>query len=215
MICVSVGNISVKECEQVLERLDLAEVRLDTMDVDLSSVKRIFSRPARLIATCRPGRYSQAERLGLLSFAIEAGAAYVDIETQAAGRFREEIMACAARNRAGVIVSYHNYMKTPGRIFLEKTVTDAFRSGASLAKVACMVRSASDNIRLLGLLHMKKYPGRIISLGMGDIGRITRVASVFLGSPFTYASPGDDNPLAPGQMSAGHLEQALELIRNG
>jgi 3-dehydroquinate dehydratase len=41
------------------------------------------------------------------------------------------------------------------------------------------------------------------------------VASVFLGSPFTYACHDDDGPYAPGQMGVRHLKKAMELIAHG
>jgi 3-dehydroquinate dehydratase type I len=215
MICVSVGNIDAGECMERLSGLELAEVRLDTMDVDPVSVRAMFSLPLRLVATCRPGRYSDVQRLDLLSTAIKAGAAYVDVETDAATGFREEIRGLASRHSVQLIVSYHNYRETPGARRLQKMIRDAFSSGAHLVKIACMVNRPVENLRLLDLLGMKAHAGRLIVVGMGEAGRITRVASVFLGSPFTYACHDDDGPYAPGQMSVRRLRKAMELIENG
>jgi 3-dehydroquinate dehydratase type I len=171
--------------------------------------------PLRLVATCRPGRYSDAERLGLLSNAMEAGAAYVDVETDAAPGFREEISGLASRYNVQMIVSYHNYGETPAEGLLRKMVRGAFSSGAHLVKIACMVNRPVENLRLLGLLRMKAHTGRLIVVGMGETGRITRVASVFLGSPFTYAYHDDDRAYAPGQMRADRLMKTVELIEHG
>jgi len=215
MICVSVGNVSVKECLRRLEGLGLAEVRLDTMGVDPASVRKIFSMPLRLVATCRPGRYADAQRLELLASAIGAGAAYVDVETEANPKFREALAVLVSCHGIQLIVSYHNYRATPGRRFLQKIVKDAFLSGAHLVKIACMVNRPVENLPLLNLLGMKAHKGRLIVVGMGEEGRISRVASVFLGSPFAYASHGDDPPLAPGQMSAQCLRKTMELIGHG
>ncbi len=215
MICVSVGNVIVEECLRRLEGLDLAEVRLDTMDVDPASVRKIFSMPLRLVATCRPGRYPDAQRLELLASAIRAGAAYVDVETEANPRLREAVALLATHHGIQLIVSYHNYRKTPGQRYLQTIVKDAFLSGAHLVKIACMVNQPVENLPLLNLLGMKAHKGKLIVVGMGEEGRISRVASVFLGSPFTYASHGDDAPLAPGQMSAQHLKKTMELIGHG
>jgi len=198
-----------------LEGLELAEVRLDTMDVDPVSVRAIFSMPLRLVATCRPGRYGNAERLGLFSNAMEAGASYVDVETDAAPGFREEIGKLASRHNTQVIVSYHNYAETPAEGLLRKMVRDAFSSGAHLVKIACMVNRPDENLRLLGLLGMKAHTGRLIVVGMGEAGRVTRVAAVFLGSPFTYACHDDDKPYAPGQMSVRRLKKTMEMIEHG
>lgn len=215
MICVSVGNVTVRECVKRIEALDLAEIRLDTMDVDPVSVRRIFSLSSRLIATCRPGRYADDLRFELLENAIAAGAAYVDVEIEAADEFRNAIAALALRHNTRLIVSYHNYRRTPGQRFLRGTVRDAFRSGADLAKVACMVNGPGDNLHLIDLLKMKAHTGKLIVVGMGEMGRIVRVTSLFMGCPFTYAFGNEDQPLAPGQMSARSLKTVMELIRHG
>jgi 3-dehydroquinate dehydratase type I len=204
--------VSVGECISRLKGLDFAEVRLDTMDADPAAVKRIFSLPLRLIATCRPGSHTDAQRHELLVSAIGAGTSFVDIETEADPQFREAVIGAAREHRTQVILSYHNYRTTPHRRILRRTVADAFLSGAHIAKIACMVRRPADNLRLLELPGIRTYAGRIVVVGMGQAGRITRVASVFLGSPFTYASCGGDAPLAPGQISAGPLRAAMELI---
>lgn len=215
MICVSVGNVTARECAKRIEAADLAEIRLDTMDIDPVSVRRIFSLPSRLIATCRPGRYADDRRFELLANAIAAGAAYVDVEIEAADEFKNAIAALAIRHKTRLIVSYHNYRRTPGQRFLRGAVRDAFRSGADLAKVACMVNGPGDNLHLIDLLKMKSYTGKLIVVGMGEMGRIVRVASLFLGCPFTYAFGDEGEPLAPGQMSARSLKTVMELIRHG
>lgn len=215
MICVSIGNVTVRECEERIKALGLAEIRLDTMDVDPVAVRRIFSLSSRLIATCRPGRYADDLRFELLANAITAGAAYVDVEIEAADEFRNAIAALALRHKTRLIVSYHNYRRTPGQRFLRGTVRDTFRSGADLAKVACMVNGPDDNLHLIDLLKMRAYTGKLIVVGMGEMGRIVRVTSLFMGCPFTYAFGNEDQPLAPGQMSARSLKTVMELIRHG
>ncbi len=94
-------------------------------------------------------------------------------------------------------------------------VRGAFSSGAHLAKIACMVNRPIDNLRLLDLLRQRHTQAGSSSWAWVRAGRITRVASVFLGSPFTYACHDDDGPYAPGQMGVRHLKKAMELIAHG
>ena len=205
-ICVSLAEPTAEACLRAFEGVDLAEVRLDKMRIGPAGVRKVFSAHPRLIATCRPGGMPEAKRRRLLLAAIEAGAAFVDIEIEADARFREELTGAAhARNRR-VIISYHNFRKTPARAELEALVERAFAFGADIAKIACRVRERRDNARLLGLLDLGPP---LIVVGMGRLGRLTRIVAPYLGSQFTYANLGKGKQTAEGQMDAASLERIL------
>jgi 3-dehydroquinate dehydratase I len=214
MICVSIGNLSVEKCLERLHFLDFAEVRLDTMDIDVPSVKRIFSMPLKLIATCRRGTYDDSLREKFLLAAIESGAAYVDIEMNSSDQLKTRIIERAIHGGSKVILSYHNFNRTPSFMTLKNVVTESFLAGANLTKIACMVHYYTDNLRLLSLLGIKKYTGRLIVTGMGKSGKITRVASVFLGSPFNYSFFERGYSMAPGQIDMKRFKKIIELIEN-
>jgi 3-dehydroquinate dehydratase-1 len=44
---------------------------------------------------------------------------------------------------------------------------------------------------------------------MGDAGRISRILSLYLGSPYTYVSLG--KPIAPGQFSVDEINKIINL----
>ncbi len=44
MICVSLGYISFKEILQILDQVEMAELRLDLLNLSLLEIRRIFSR---------------------------------------------------------------------------------------------------------------------------------------------------------------------------
>jgi len=148
----------------------------------------------------------EARRRRLLLAAVEAGAAFADIEIEADPRFRDRLVRAAHSRNCRVIVSYHDYRRTPPRPELEAVVSRAFQAGADIAKIACRVRETLDNARLLGLLDLG-LP--LVVVGMGRRGRLTRIAAPFLGSLFTYASAGKGEGTADGQMDAASLERIL------
>ena len=152
------------------------------MRLTAADVRTIFSRHHNLIATCSPGVFPDDHRKMLLLEAIRAGAAFVDVEVDAPTGYREEIMGCAKSGGCAIIVSFHDYARTPGREELASTVSACFSMGADIAKIACMVLNDADNARLLGLLDDAR---KIVVVGMGEMGRITRIAAPLLGSPFT------------------------------
>jgi len=189
MICVSLAEPTAAACLRALQGLDFAEIRLDKMRIGPEGIKRIFSQPSRLIASCRPGGRSETKRLHLLLTAIQSGAAFVDVELETDVRFRERII----------------------RAELERTIALSFASGADIVKVACLVRTRRDNARLLGLLDAGLS---LIVVGMGRKGRLTRIAAPLLGSAFTYASIVGGRETADGQWEAASLERILLELKH-
>ena len=136
MICVSLAETTVAGCLKALEGVGLAEVRLDRMRIGAAGVAAIFSRHPLLIATCRPGATPEAKRRRLLLAAVEAGAAFVDLELDAEARFRDRLVRAARGRNARVIISHHDFRRTPPRPELEAIVGRAFEIGADVAKIA-------------------------------------------------------------------------------
>ena len=211
MICVSLAEAGLAECLAALEGLALAEIRLDRMeDLSLDDVALLFSSHRKLIATCRPGGLPDDARKERLLAAVAAGAAYVDVEMESEEPYREEIIAKARESGCEVIISFHDHEKTPDRKTLSAIVEDSFLKGADIVKIACFVRSERDSARLLGLLDDAR---KIVVIGMGEKGRITRVVAPFLGSPFTFASLAEGRQTAEGQIDKVALEGLMEALR--
>lgn len=211
MICTSIAEPNIEKCLKALEELDFAEIRLDQMSTEAKELKKIFSTPKKLIATCRPNTKGDTERKSLLIAAIEAGASFVDIEIDANDKYRTEIMKKARASGCQVIISYHNQEETPGRSKLKRLVKSCFDSGADIAKIACQINVQKDNSRLLGLLECRRP---LIVIGMGDQGKICRIIAPLLGSPFTYASLATGKETAQGQIYRSSLEDLITRIQS-
>jgi 3-dehydroquinate dehydratase-1 len=210
MICVSIAEHTADGCIKALGGLELAEIRMDALDaheLNPANIRRIFSSPLKLIATCRPGIREDDERRHALIGAMDAGAAYVDIEVEADDGLKEDIAARAREKGCKVIVSYHDYQRTPSSEELRRIIEWCFQSGADIAKVSCMVNSEKDNARLLGMLDLGRP---LIVIGMGEKGRMTRVVAPLLGAAFTYASASAGKETAPGQIEKARLERIME-----
>jgi len=166
-----------------------------------------------MIATCRPETsfYSREERKNALMTAISHGAAYVDIEIEADTPYKNEIIRHAQAHSCLVIISYHNFETSPPRVELEKIVNRCFEEGADIAKISCMTRSTGDCGRIMALYDSEPgINGKIVAIGMGKNGKITRVAAPILGAPFTYASISDGNETAPGQIDMSTLTSLVK-----
>jgi 3-dehydroquinate dehydratase/shikimate dehydrogenase len=186
---------------------DCIEVRLDYLNDPGESVDvRWRDLPAPAIATCRGreqgGRFrgSVEAEVRILQRAVEDGARYVDVDYRIARAF----------GTAEVIGSYHDFARTPEDL---GEILDAIcRTSVSVAKVATMVESWSDNRRLFDLLE-RPWPKPVIVIGMGPMGQITRVALPFRGSALTYVAQEERS--APGQLGLSELIETYRFRQLG
>lgn len=207
-ICVSIGNTSFQDILKVLEEVGMAEIRIDLLDLMPNQLEMVFSSHKNLIATCRQGRYDDAQRASMLSRAIEAGAAWVDLEIETSDEWRKPLIDLARSKRCKLIISWHCFGKTPSDAELYSIVDNLYAAGADVAKIACLSNSRKDSARLMSLYS--KY-NHLVAIGMGKVGVISRIASLQLGAPFTFASLADDKT-APGQVDYLVMEKLINQI---
>lgn len=111
----------------------------------------------------------------------------------------------AHKGGVGVILSYHDFYKTPHDMDIEEKLRQMDILGGDILKIAVMPKNEFDTRRLMELnkkVVAERYkPVALIS--MGDIGVISRVKGKETGSALTFASIGMES--APGQMEADDL----------
>jgi len=207
-ICVSIANTSFENILEILEEVGMAEIRIDLLDLMPNQLEMVFSSHSNLIATCRQGRYDNVQRASILARAIEAGAAWVDLEIETTTEWRKPLIELARRKRCKVIISWHCFGKTPDEKEIFDIVDSLYLAGADVAKIACLSNSRTDSARMLSLYSKYK---RLVAIGMGDIGAITRIAALSLGAPFTFASI-EGNDTAPGQVDFKAMEAIINQI---
>lgn len=114
-----------------------------------------------------------------------------------------------------VVMSSHDFEKTPdskvmmGRFFRMEEL------GADILKIAVMPKSRGDVLTLLSVTsEMADQTFRpLITMAMGPLGVVSRMAGEAFGSAVTFASAGAAS--APGQVDAGKLKQVLETLHEG
>ena len=212
MICVSIAERDLEQCLRAVKGIEFAEIRIDRIArPNVEVIRRIFSGPARFIATCRPGSIGDQKKFTLLRAAVSAGACFVDIELEWQDNLRAALIGIARAAGCKVIISHHDFEKTPGRADLDRTLRKCFEAGADIAKIACRVRRIKDNARLLGLLDSRRP---LVVVGLGNQGRITRIVAPLVGSHFTYASLRPGKEIAAGQLDYGSLRKIIKRLKN-
>jgi len=208
MICVSVSQRNQLE-KAVGSGAAMLELRLDLIGEKPDSLYPAIPKTIPTVLTCRPGIYSDEERAALLKQGLELGAAYVDVETESPDAFLIDIKQCADLHRAKLIVSYHNFERTPGLEDLESMMIACFERGADIVKIATRINGTEDVLNLIALFGL---PGQKVILGMGPQGRILRIMGPYLGGVFTFASLEEGKETAPGQLSIKEMNDIYKVI---
>jgi len=208
MICVSVSHRDQLE-KAIASGAAMLELRLDLIGENPDRLFPAIPKSIQTVVTCRPGIHKEEERAALLKHGLELGAAFVDVETESSDVFLNNIKQCAELNHAKVIVSYHNFERTPGLEDLESVMIGCFERGGDLAKIATRVHGTADILNLIALFGL---PGQKVILGMGPLGRILRIVGPYLGGAFTFASLEEGKETAPGQLSIKEMNDIYKVI---
>jgi len=207
---------------------DLLEWRIDGFDqvedigacLDALQALKATMGSIPLIFTCRihgEGGFkeiSQDKRLQLITAAIESGGVeIVDVEMSNEPAFIEKVKNIAQTCNTKLILSYHNFDKTPDETAIYDKLVMAQDMGADIAKLAVMPKDYADVLTLLGAT-LKARTGAvkvpIVTMSMGPEGGVTRVAGGLFGSDLTFAIGKESS--APGQIPIGELRQAMAVL---
>jgi 3-dehydroquinate dehydratase-1 len=141
---------------------------------------------------------------GLVDFEMENDPAHI-----------AEVAAMAKEAGAGLVLSFHDFKRTPPVAELVARFGQAARLGADVAKVAVMPADAGDVLRLLEatLQAGRELSVPVISMSMGGWGTLTRLCGGVFGSALTFAVGRTAS--APGQMPIEDVRAALAILRQG
>lgn len=145
---------------------------------------------------------------------IESGMAdLIDVELFAGDELVKEVVEAAHKNTVKVVISNHDFEKTPEKEELVKRLCKMQELGGNLPKIAVMPQSEKDVITLISATEEfnREYADRpFITISMSKKGLISRLAGGVFGSAMTFGAVGEAS--APGQIEAGRLKEVLELL---
>jgi len=215
MIVVAITGPRMREALDQLRTsqpfADMFEIRLDLLaDIDTGPLFRAARKP--VIATCRPvregGRFrgSESRRMRRLLDAVDAGAAYVDIELDAHGLFSRMLREAKVRPR--LIVSKHFFDEQRPRVR-----RDYARLRATGAEVIKLAYEASDAWQIAPamefLVRARADRQKAIAVAMGEAGEASRILYRRFGGWATYAGTEDGKGSAPGQLPASIMKNVF------
>ena len=219
MICTVIQNKTAAQIEEILQHVEMAEIRLDRCSLTDSETETCFESDVPLVATCRVSEVmasdpslSEIKAASLceerLCRAIKAGARYVDVEVEAPKYMSKRVRSCAQENGTVFIKSFHDFSGTGSCEELKAVVEKCLHIGADIVKIVTTARTADETERVLSL-YDEFAPEKLIAFSMGDAGRESRMQCLAKGAPYTYAALTEEDAAAPGQWSAAEMSSAL------
>ena len=210
---------------------DVVELRLDHVagsadDPDLvrdavAATRAALPAHVPLLATFRSEReggaqaadddaYAAVVRAVLAGAGRPDGADAVDVELAAPGA--AGLVAAAHDAGLAVVVSHHDFRRTPPADEILATLRRQRGTGADVCKVAVMPHDPDDVLALLIATRAfaREADRPVVTVAMGALGLVSRVAGGVFGSAMTFGSVGTAS--APGQVDALRLREVLALL---
>ncbi len=216
--CVSIAEKTPYKIKQVLKialkKSDYAEVRFDFLKIEqipeaLETIKKDLNK---IVCTLRPktegGKFpgNEKERIAILKLIAEYNPFLLDVEFNTLKR-NSSLVRYLKSTKTKLLVSWHDLKKTPSSAELKKKMNQMSKFSSNV-KIVSTAKSTDDSNRMLEL-YSKKGRNNLISFAMGDLGRISRILCLYLGSPYTYVSLG--KAVAPGQFSVDEVKKITNL----
>jgi 3-dehydroquinate dehydratase-1 len=222
VLLAEAAAVAAKQPDLIEWRVDFYEGIADAHGVaELAGRIKQACQGLPVLFTCRWSReggekisLSQAEVMDLHRAVCESGHVdFIDFEMgnepDQVGRLREVSRA----NATQLILSFHDFQRTPGIEELNQRFAQAEQLGADVAKVAVMPRDMQDVLVLLGatLQSSQKLRIPLVSMSMAGPGAVTRLCGGAFGSALSFAI--GQSASAPGQMPIEDLAAGLAIVR--
>jgi len=216
--CVSIAEKTPYKIKQTLKialkKSDYVEVRFDFLKIEQipEAIEMIKKDLSKIVCTLRPktegGKFTgnEKERIAILKLIAEYNPYLLDVEFNTLKR-NSSLVKYLKSTKTKLLVSWHDFKKTPSSAELKKKMNQMIKFSSNV-KIVCTAKSTDDSNRMLEL-YSKKGKSNLISFAMGDLGRISRILCLYLGSPFTYVSLG--KAIAPGQFSVDEIKKITNL----
>ncbi len=193
---------------------DAIELRLDRYQGSIAPIHKLLTthKEKMWIVTCRSineGGHSvatPAERLALLTTAVQGSNAFIDFELDDWDKHTAR-PALDQHDDNRFILSSHHFDTCPDDVDAFPARVQAAHQTA-IAKIAYAANNINDSFAALDLMH--DHASQVIAIAMGDCGLWTRVLARKLGAFGTYCALEQDNTTAPGQCC---VEEMIDRYR--
>ncbi|MCR4276902.1 MAG: type I 3-dehydroquinate dehydratase [Candidatus Roizmanbacteria bacterium] len=202
-ICVPVIgktlNEFLKNLDKVQEASSMVELRVDGLNLTQNDLILIRKRIKK--ETILTSRNKE-----IILSSLNLGFDFVDVDL-----LMMNDLKLSKNDRSRIIVSFHDHKKTPGINRLKLLVDKMRKFGSGVIKIATVINDDQDVKNLFQILLNKKENEKMIIIGMGRRGQITRIFGPFLGSFLTFAST-PFGKTASGQIDINKMKKIYEIL---
>ena len=222
MFCLTLAENTCKRLFKKIERgvkyTDFFEIRADKLkDLKTSHLETLLKLPYKFLFTFRSheeggfGNFPDKFRLEWILWALKQNFYLVDIEWKLFKKFPHEFKDLDFNK---ILFSYHNFKKLPSERYLLGLLSEMEKKGVKRAKIVCMCNNLEDSFKLLKFIFLaKERKIELVAFGMGEKGKISRILSLFCGSPFTYVVLSKKEAVAPGQLDIKSAIRVYNAIK--
>ncbi|MDP7749958.1 type I 3-dehydroquinate dehydratase [Acinetobacter baumannii] len=138
---------------------------------------------------------------------------WLDVEMFRDQKEVSEIVQKAHQKKVLVVMSNHDFQKTPSQDEIEKRLLKQDQMGADVLKIAVMPKSKQDVFTLMNatLKVSQQTTKPLLTMSMGQLGTISRVATANMGGSYSFGMIGQAS--APGQIDVTKLKQILQTVQ--
>lgn len=138
---------------------------------------------------------------------------WLDVEMFRDQKVVSEIVQKAHQKKVLVVMSNHDFQKTPSQDEIEKRLLKQDQMGADVLKIAVIPKSKQDVFTLMNatLKVSQQTTKPLLTMSMGQLGTISRVATANMGGSYSFGMIGEAS--APGQIDVTKLKQILKTVQ--
>ncbi len=137
----------------------------------------------------------------------------LDVEMFRDQKVVSEIVQKAHQKKVLIVMSNHDFQKTPSQDEIEKRLLKQDQMGADILKITVMPKSKQDVFTLMNatLKVSQQTTKPLLTMSMGQLGTISRVATANMGGSYSFGMIGQAS--APGQIDVTKLKQILKTVQ--
>ena len=205
MICVPIRK---KRINSILKILSLAEKEADLTEVFFDEINNLNTEKLNIIFSQKrkPIIYKSYANKEKIDQVLEFKPEYIDLDIKTSLSIIKSVKVKSPKTK--IIISYHNFEKTPEIKDLKKIIKEMKKKGADIYKIATYANDFTDSLRILSFLsEIKEQKLDAICLAMGKAGKITRATGHLLGNYLMYAPLDQNDKTASGQIILKELKK--------
>ena len=182
-VCAVIRS-NLKDAKNTINAADLVEIRADC----INGIGRLKTSKRKILTVRKKadgGKWNgnEKEREALVAQLLPS---FDVVDIELGSKITGSVLKLSKKLGKQAIISYHNLKRTPNISELKKIFKAASKHGTP--KISTRINAFADILVLMELVNFSR--GRCIVVGMGTLGKITRILFPLMGCPWTYATLG-------------------------